>query len=422
MDYVLAGQASAYRTSKDSFLTDGPFGKHLLELKDSLPAKFDRLVLFGPEMTDETVKSLKDNVTFIDEKLQNIVFVPSHKLDDSTTNFWTRRAYGIWKKSKSLLRNDSVLHVDLSTDIRRPMTAIVARAAKQAGRPVCFVTDIDFREHANRARKLGEATRLSYALAKTQQHFKAAQVRDAVANSQLVLLKSPSMVADFGNNAPHVKNFFDVVHSEEDVLDLEQEASRLDFLQHADRPLRLCYFGRLVKYKGIERMIEAIAVARDKGVDLELWIIGEGPEHGGLSRQVTELRLEQHVTFRPAASYGPALFDELCTCHAMINAPLREDTPRAAFDAMARGLPILAFDISYFRDLSKQSGAVVLATWPESLDLANKAIALSENRKMLADLAAKGLAFARENTQPIWLKRRITWLMDFASGMQPGKN
>lgn len=418
MDYVLAGQASAYRTSENSFLTDGPFGKHILELKESLPPRFKRLVLLGPEMSLSAMRALNENVTVIDERQQNIIFVPSHNVEDSVADFWLRRAYSIWKTSKSLLCVGSVLHVDLSTDIRRPMTAIVARVAKKAGRPVCFVTDIDFRDHAERARRLGEATHLRYALAKAQQLFKTIQVRQAVAGSQLVLLKSPSMVTDFGNNAPHVKNFFDVVHSKEDILDPEQEKKRISFLQ-APGPLRLCFFGRLVRYKGIDRIIDAIAVARDKGAKIELRIVGEGPEYTNLSTQVAKLDLGQQVMFRPAASYGPPLFNEIESCHAMINAPLREDTPRAAFDAMARGLPVLAFDISYFRDLSEQSGAVMLSTWPESTDMAAKAISLSENRDVLAQLATNGLEFARENTQSIWLKRRVTWLLDFSSKMNP---
>jgi glycosyltransferase involved in cell wall biosynthesis len=294
------------------------------------------------------------------------------------------------------------------------MTAIVARAARHARRPVCFVTDIDFRDHAARAQKLGNDNYPRLALAKLQQHFKSKQVRDAVAHSQLVLLKSPSMVADFGKGAPHVKNFFDVVHSENEILDNDQTEERIRFLRAPAR-LRLCYFGRLVKYKGVDRMIDAIAVARDMGTDIELRIVGEGPERDGLIDQVARLNLENQVTFRAAASYGPALFGEIGECHAMINAPLREDTPRAAFDAMARGLPILAFDISYFRDLAQQSSAVVVATWPDNRELAKKAIMLSQERGRLADMALNGLKFARENTQPIWLKRRVGWLLEFTS-------
>lgn len=421
MDYVLAVQAPAFGVSEDLFVTDDPFAKHILELRYSLPPEFKRLILFAPEMHMSAVQSLKGNVTSIDAKTHNIIFMPSHKLDDSVSYFWLRRAYQIRKQAKLLFSNESVVHVDLSTDVRRPMTAIVARVARQKRRPVCFVTDIDFREHASRARTLGETTHFSYALAKAQQHFKTTQVRNAVANSQLVLLKSPSMVRDFGRNATHVKNFFDVVHAADDVLDSKQESKRLKYLLEI-KPLRLCYFGRLVKYKGIERMIAAIAIARDDGVDIEFRIVGDGPEYANLSDQVRRLDLEAHVIFKPAAPYGSALFNEIDECHAMVNAPLREDTPRAAFDAMARGLPILAFDISYFRDLSEQSGAVMLASWPDVVDLAAKAITLSRDREILAELAANGLKFARKNTQSIWLKKRVEWLLDFASVIEQGEN
>ena len=97
----------------------------------------------------------------------------------------------------------------------------------------------------------------------------------------------------------------------------------------------------------------------------------------------------------------------------MLAAPLIEDTPRAAFDAMARGLPILAYDTSYFRDLA-ESGAVDLATWPEPSSLAQRLECLAIDRARLAKLAENGLSFAALNTQQFWLNLRVKWTLEHA--------
>jgi glycosyltransferase involved in cell wall biosynthesis len=123
----------------------------------------------------------------------------------------------------------------------------------------------------------------------------------------------------------------------------------------AAQPFRVTYFGRLAVNKGIDRMIVATGLARQRGVDVHLRIIGDGECRESLRLQAREANLEAYVEFEPPVTYGEPLFRRLEDCHACVAAPLIEDTPRAAFDAFSRGLPIIAFDIAYFRDLAQAS-------------------------------------------------------------------
>ena len=45
-----------------------------------------------------------------------------------------------------------------------------------------------------------------------------------------------------------------------------------------ERPLRLVFIGRLAEAKGIFDIVEAVALLRDEGVDVELAIAGSGPD------------------------------------------------------------------------------------------------------------------------------------------------
>lgn len=83
---------------------------------------------------------------------------------------------------------------------------------------------------------------------------------------------------------------------------------------------------------------------------------------------------------------------------------------------MARGLPVLAFGLADFVGLAELSEAVVLATWPDPDSLAHQIVALSTDRKRLAEMARRAVKFAKSNTQQIWLEQRCRWVMQFMLG------
>ena len=65
------------------------------------------------------------------------------------------------------------------------------------------------------------------------------------------------------------------------------------FLKHGPAPIpsapRLVNIGRIVEQKGQAILVQAAARLRDRGVDFELVIVGDGPMRGEI-----ELLIEQH--------------------------------------------------------------------------------------------------------------------------------
>jgi glycosyltransferase involved in cell wall biosynthesis len=305
----------------------------------------------------------------------------------------------------------------MSSDVWRPLMAMVNLAAVQARIPVVFVVDMDFRQHARDMYRLGNWSLRAYLVNRLfHEPLKWLQVWSASRFCALVMLKSSRMVQDFGRGRAHVKDFFDTAHSAEHVLSAESLSERLANIRDRQRPLQMVYFGRLVPNKGIDRAIEAVHLARLKGADVRLSVIGDGPCLAALQKQVAEMQLGGHVSFRQQVGYGAELFEKLREADFAIATPLIEDTPRAAFDAMARGIPIVAFDMPYFRTLARSSGAVVLAQWPDAADLAQRVSELCRDREWLADMAVRAVEFARKNTQRAWLERRVEWILHYALG------
>ena len=112
--------------------------------------------------------------------------------------------------------------------------------------------------------------------------------------------------------------------------------------------------GALVPVKGFDRLIEAMALLKQGGNRLKLFVIGEGSERRALETQISNLKLESCVKLlgaKPQAElpdwYSAA--DLFClTSH-------REGCPNVVVEALACGLPGVAADVGGVHELVKQN-------------------------------------------------------------------
>src|SRR5690606_36737679 len=141
--------------------------------------------------------------------------------------------------------------------------------------------------------------------------------------------------------------------------------AKLEAVRDRRRPLELLYFGRLVAYKGVDRMVEALERARALGrTDVRLTIMGSGEEEGALRELVRARGLERDVRFLSTVLYGEGFFEAIRPHHLMLAAPLSNDTPRCTWDAIASAIPVLAFDTEFFRSLVQETGLIDTVPWP----------------------------------------------------------
>jgi colanic acid/amylovoran biosynthesis glycosyltransferase len=107
------------------------------------------------------------------------------------------------------------------------------------------------------------------------------------------------------------------------------------------RPLRILNVGRLVPVKGQAVLLEAVALARGRGIDVEVTIVGDGPLRDSLRDAARDLGVGDVVEFTGsvgqddiAAHYRNA--DLFCL------PSLREGVPVVLMEAMATGVPVIA--------------------------------------------------------------------------------
>ena len=413
MKYYLVVQAPGYPLSAERVALESAFAVHLRTLRELIGAEFDELVMIGPAMTESAYRAAESRLDVLDVATSGVRFLPAFQLADSRAHFLMHRLVPMWRWLKELFAVPCVVHSGMSTDLARPLLFMASLAARRMGRPVIFIVDMDFRQHAWRFFKIGTWSLKSYLASRlAYDPLKGLQMRLAPGLFEVCCFKGQSLVRDFGRGRPNVHNFYDTVHSARDVLDGEQLQARIRWIESGDRPLRVTYFGRLAANKGVDRMIAAVKLARSRGTDVCLRVIGEGECREALRAQARDTGVEEHVEFLAPVPYGEQLFRLLADCHACIAAPLIEDTPRAAFDALSRGLPIIAFDIAYFRDLARASGAVLAMPWPDVDGLADALVHIDRDRALLGTMTRCAVDFGAKNTQDIWLRKRLEWLRE----------
>jgi glycosyltransferase involved in cell wall biosynthesis len=107
-------------------------------------------------------------------------------------------------------------------------------------------------------------------------------------------------------------------------------------------PLRVCFVGRLVPYKGPDMLLEAAApLLRDGAMTLD--IIGDGPMMSSLTASAAEMEVSDKVRFHGWIEHT-AVQDLMCLCHAMALPSVREFGGGVVLEAMALGVVPVVVD------------------------------------------------------------------------------
>ncbi|MQY07194.1 glycosyltransferase family 4 protein [Actinomadura macrotermitis] len=122
-------------------------------------------------------------------------------------------------------------------------------------------------------------------------------------------------------------------------------------------------------YEGIDTLIDAAALLRDRGEPVTLLLVGDGPERGALERRAAGHGVHAVFTGRvPMASVR--------SFHAVLDVfavPRRADrvcqlvTPLKPLEAMAGGIPVIASDVKALREIV-EPGVTGTLTLPEDPD------------------------------------------------------
>lgn len=135
--------------------------------------------------------------------------------------------------------------------------------------------------------------------------------------------------------------------------------------------------GRLIPAKDYLTLIRATALLRNRGHDVELRIVGEGPDRERLEREVEASGLTSTVHLE---GFQSDVKSWLRRFHCFVLSSIREGQPMVMLEAMAAGLPIVATAVGGIPDtlLAGSEGLLVAPGDPTALANAMEMVVVDE--------------------------------------------
>ena len=134
--------------------------------------------------------------------------------------------------------------------------------------------------------------------------------------------------------------------NDEDILD--DVAARRLWSRKVSEPVRLLLAGRLIADKGIDVLLAALRLLEQRGVKVQVDIIGVGERRNACLKAAEELHAVSLSVLDPV-SYGEAFFKLVQRYHAVLIPNLTDEQPRILFDASAQAVPAIASDTAGLR-------------------------------------------------------------------------
>lgn len=162
------------------------------------------------------------------------------------------------------------------------------------------------------------------------------------------------------------------------------------FLHDRQKKGYVLYVGRLVNYKGIESLLEAMSMVQKK-TNLDLVLAGEGYDRRRLQDLAIRLNVKANFTGRLERA---RLIDLMSQAEMLVlpTASRLEAFGIVLLEAMACEVPVLAFDTPGVNEVALQGGRVFTST----KDLARNILEMHENEPLRSSLGRQGRQAVQE--------------------------
>lgn len=150
-----------------------------------------------------------------------------------------------------------------------------------------------------------------------------------------------------------------------DVHGIRQLASQENEWDVDSSKFNVISVGRLERVKGYDELLPIIGKVRDVGVDVHLWLVGEGTQTASLKGLVKKMNIEDCVTFTGFTKNPYSLMSQM---NLFVCSSRAEGFSLVIAEAMILGVPVVSIDCAGPRELIKLSGVGTLCDSYEELE------------------------------------------------------
>jgi len=124
--------------------------------------------------------------------------------------------------------------------------------------------------------------------------------------------------------------------------------SKVNAFKVDKKKFTICSLGRFTYVKRFDRLLEGCAYLKEKNIDFELWIVGDGNLKNNYLQQIKRLELESHVIFK---GFQKNPYPYLNSADLFVSSSYAEGFPLVMCEALILGKPILATNTTGSREI-----------------------------------------------------------------------
>lgn len=181
-----------------------------------------------------------------------------------------------------------------------------------------------------------------------------------IQNSSLALLHGEDCHAAYSSLCKKSFLVHDTHTKPEDAISHEALAKKLQALA-IDRPLRICYAGRMAPMKAPLDWVRAIGEARDLGAEVEATWLGDGVLREEVQQLIVELGLEDCIELVGYESDRQKVLQRIQSAHLMLFTHITSESPRCLIEAFVSGTAIVGYHSRYAEDLTQDGGGALVS-------------------------------------------------------------
>ena len=147
------------------------------------------------------------------------------------------------------------------------------------------------------------------------------------------------LLKDFHVNPEKVKLIYNGFDFEDQQKKASEQVDHRFFQNRAEKGKTIVALGRMVKLKGFDYLLESLKILKDKGLRVNLIMIGKGDYLDNLKMKTSELGLNGIVDFM---GFVDNPFSYMAKSDIFVLSSLFEGLPSTLIEAMALGLPVIS--------------------------------------------------------------------------------
>ncbi len=217
------------------------------------------------------------------------------------------------------------------------------------------------------------------------------EIREAILSSAYIHAVSESMLEACVRYGARRENVF-VNYNGIDLKKIVDKQNQWN----EPKAVRLISTGSLMWRKGYMWQLMLVKSLTEKGVKVNLTIIGDGPDVQGLKYTAYRLGIESLVEFTGNLPYSKVL-ELLSQAHIYLSTSAAEGLSNAVLEAAASGLPVVAFDCEGMSEVIQDGLNGFIVPFGELNLMLGKVQLLIDSKELRDNFGKKGMEWVAKN-------------------------